>query len=98
MQLDVAPAQSACGTVSVGQGDRKDIIAAGFAVIGHVYRIGAALTVELRSPLDVTRSRTGHRVGCDTSSFHVHAGSVVDVFQMAPERVVTDAASDTEVS
>src|SRR5437870_10640708 len=98
MQLNVAPAQSASGTVSVGQGDRKGITSAGFAVIGHVHHIGEALTVDIRVALDMARIRTGHRVSCDTSSVHVHTASVVVILQMAPERALTDAATDTEVS
>src|SRR6266850_368825 len=98
MQLDIAPAQSASGAVTVGQADKKSIIAAGFAVIGHVHHIGeAALPVDLRSSLDVTRI-PGPRVSGDTRSVHLHTGSVVNVLQMAPERAVTDAAPDTEVS
>ena len=99
MQLDVAPIQKTSRHVSIGQLDVKSIIAAGLAVIGHVNHIGeAALTVYLRSALDVTRSRTSHRVSCDTSSVHVHTGSVVVVLQMAPQLALTDAATDTEVS
>src|SRR5438552_554065 len=100
MQLDVATLKTS-RHVSIGQLDVKGIIAAGFAVVGHVNHIGeAALMVYFRSALDVTRVRTArpHRVSCNTSSVHVHTGSVVLILQMAPELTVTQAATDAEGS
>src|SRR2546422_3664009 len=98
MELDVASVQGASGRVS-WQGDDKDIIAARFAGIGDVHHIlDAGYAVDLRSALDVTRSQTGYLVSCDASAFNLRAGSVIDVFEMAPPRALADAAGDTEIS
>src|SRR2546430_16212655 len=46
----------------------------------------------------MTRSSTGRHVSCDASPFNLHAGSVIDVFEMAPEVALAVAAGDTEFS
>src|SRR5688572_3214910 len=101
MELDVAPAGTstakvAPSVVASGQRDIEDIVAARLPIIRHNYARRAGDAVNEHVVIDLPCDRVQRDVSRDGGRLYVHAGAVIDVVEMAPERTAADAPGYAE--
>src|SRR6266487_2510662 len=104
VQLDVASpwmtaAQITAGEVAARQLDLEYVVAARLALVAHAHPRGAGLSVNINIVVNDAAIGVG-RIDCvsgDGGGLHVHSVAVVNVIEMAPERVVLESAAHAEV-